>query len=325
MKQATTTLLLLLVLLAFSAGHALAASCDVTTAIQNSEKTDFEKLIKPCIDKAASDPPIGWIPQGGKLRGAFGTGYTGKVMLNVDKAGGGCPQSTYRNVIQTCLNTAFMYPDCTAKPGGQSASGGADSCATGTGMPTRAIFAMPTLRWPGFGFNFPACLNKFLKSIQQWPGGGFQGMFASNVTVTGSARPSMTGGCASGSVSFCGFGLGGQLCTDKDGAQITTIRGVDVILGSDDYQGDIELKSGSPCRDDAAKQCALLVLPDRFTALFGSNIIELPITTQINITGDVITLTDPPNPPFMITLNPGETATLRNSGETGVGRGYVQP
>lgn len=323
-------------LLTFAAPRASLAgpgnNCDITTPVNESEKESFIDKIKPCMDTGvASDPPTGWIPQGGKLRGSFGSGYSGKVIINTDKASMGCPATTYRNIIQSCVNAAYQYPQCTAKPGGVSASGGGNNCATGQGAKTRIIFQIPKINFPGFGIKFPPCLDKFMQSVQQWPQGGFVGMFASNVTVTGSVNPSMTGGCASGSVSFCGFGTGGALCTDDLGEgdqQIQTTQGADIILGANNYQGTLNLPSGGPCKDDASKQCVLLILPESVASSYGlgSNIIEMPVGTSINMTGTTLTITNPDILPTPITLEivDPDTAIVRTPGNAGIDQGWVQ-
>ncbi len=311
---------------AFSVAAVVTDDCEIPDVpVNKSEVVSFAETIKPCIDTGvASDPPAGWIPQAGKLRGSFGNSYTGKAIINVDKSSMGCPQSTYRNVILSCRNAAFQYPDCTARPGGVSHNGGLESCARGEGTITRFPFAIPRIPFPGFGLDFPPCLDKFLASVQQWPTGGFVGMFATNVSVTGSINPAITGSCAAASASFCGFGTGGEICMDseEEDALFETIRGNDVLIGADNYQGDVIPRTGAPCRPPTEGECSLLILSDLQPE---PRIIELPMGTTINFTDPTLTVTNDTIGSHTWTLTAGEIATLRNAGTTAIRRGILTP
>lgn len=302
-----------------------AQDCDITVEPQYSHTVDPQQ-IKDCIDKAASDPPTQWSVQMGKKRGVFKS-YTGNLMIDTDKPSYGCPQTTYRDVIQGCIGEAFQYPQCTAKPGGQSVAGGAESCAQGEGAPTRVIFALPNLDFPGFGLEFPACLDNFLSGVQQWfgSGAGFLGHFATNVTVTGSTNVTTTEQCASGSVSFCGFGLGGDLCLSDDGESVTTIKGADIILGTGHYQGRVVLPNGVDCVNyPDPETCVLLTLPNPPYP----NPFEIPSGATITVDGDTITIIHPdvaPAPGFIITLEPGQTGKISTGGSAIIDRGWVIP
>lgn len=159
-----------------------------------------------------------WCMQAGRRRGSPGSGGA-SVITNVSKARMDCPPTKKQD--DTCQTE---FPDCYGKPGGRSDGGAESVCDKGRGSATDGLRGIQTGVFPGFPLDFLDCLFKFLSGLDFSSSGGFISSFTNNVTVQGGIGYSEKGICAGGSIGFCGFSVGGEICLgDEDGNPVPTL------------------------------------------------------------------------------------------------------
>jgi hypothetical protein len=227
---------------------------------------------------AGCDPPCAkgsknnWCAQEGTRRGFAGAGAG---FVNVSKARMDCPPTKKKE--DTCDLT---YPKCTGKPGGRSDQGSVSVCdETDKGSGTAGLSDFPIAGFPGFGAGFGACLANFLSSVN---GGDVTGAFANNVTVTGGVTPSGGGdACTGGSIGFCGFSLGGKVCTKdengKDSTAATTRKFVEITgpstltfgTGAGQLKGPVIVTGGGTVAGITVKKGEILAVIDGILYKFG--------------------------------------------------------
>jgi len=190
--------------LPFPPASAPAAGCfPVTKPVNRSDEENVD-LIKKNLHNGCK-PPKNWVPFSGGRFGVYkGTSST-KTMI--EKASSDCPPTGTKTVTLKCGGR--VYPACTARPGGRSGGGGQDVCKDkGMGAPTGGIALTPIpMTTNPFGNDFFACLQKLLSGFDGGTGGLGDGLVGEG---------GVSGGCAHGSISFCGLSAAGEICTDDE-------------------------------------------------------------------------------------------------------------
>jgi len=166
----------------------------------------FDNQVLASCDPYCPDGDNDYCQQGGTRRGSPGSSGA-SITTNVSKARMDCPAT--KKMDSTC---EVEYPDCTGKPGGLSAQGATSVCQKGEGDPTEGVQGILEGIFPGFGDGFIDCLTDFIGGLNFNTIGGFIGSFVNGVTVAGNVDVGRDGLCGGGSVGFCGFTVGGEIC-----------------------------------------------------------------------------------------------------------------